>query len=287
MRLEHQPGWRTQFAKLVLKSESYLHPRLFRILLGATWPLFRNSNGFAIAQYDQLPMWFNLLDPAERQGWQGIYDPPLINVIQTFCKPGMTFIDIGANVGIVSSSVAGQIGAEGYILQVEPNPSLAKRLRMTAERNPYRNLFIEELAAGTESGSLPFYVSRFHTYSTLIKEQLPNYPVDSIVQVKVMRLNDILALVPENRHIHLLKLDAEGVDLNVILDAKLEIGKREIDMIVVEANDKKVDEVINQFQSLGYQAWAVDGRECKLQPWGTITTANNNLFLTLPSVNIQ
>lgn len=281
MLIQHQPGWRTALVKKVLHSESVLHPRLFRLLLKTTWPLVRNQEGFAPVQYGQLPLQYNLNDPAERQGWLGVYDPPLTRLLQKFCKPGMTMIDVGANIGIVSSSVTEQLGKSGYLLMVEPNPSLAKRLRQFAANNPYMNMHVQELAVATQTGKLPFYVSSAHTYSTLIKEQLPGYPLESVVEVSVVRMSDILALVPAERHIHVLKLDAEGVDMNVMLDAMPEIQEKKIDLIIVEANQKTVDEVVQKYHDIGYDAWAIDERSLLLKPWGLIPSANNNLVLTL------
>jgi len=283
MLIQHQPGWRTTLVKKVLRTESILHPRLFRLFLKTTWPLVRNQEGFAPVQYGLLPLQYNLNDPAERQGWLGIYDPPLTRLLQTFCKPGMTMVDVGANIGIVSSSVAEQLGKSGYLLMVEPNPSLAKRLRQFAANNPCMNMHVQELAVATQAGKLPFYVSSAHTYSTLIKEQLPGYPLDSVVEVSVVRMSDILASVPAGRHLDVLKLDAEGVDMNVMLDALPEIQEKKIDLIIVEANEKTVAEVVQKYHDIGYEAWAIDEKSLQLKPWGSIPPANHNLVLTMPN----
>jgi FkbM family methyltransferase len=281
MQIQHQPGWRTSLMKRVLGWEKSLHPRLFRLLLNTTWPLARNSAGRMEVNYGNLPLQYNLKDPAERQGWLGIYDPPLTHLLQKFCKPGMTMIDVGANIGIVSSSVAEQLGPTGYLLLVEPNPSLARRLREFAATNPQQNMNVAELAVDVKTGTLPFYVSSAHTYSTLIKEKLPDYPLDSVVNVAVVRLADVFAKVPEGRNVHVLKLDAEGVDLNVMLDVLPTIAERKVDLIIVEAHDKLVDEVIRRYGVEGYTAWAIEEATQRLKPWGTVPSANENLVLTL------
>ncbi|MFO0815619.1 MAG: FkbM family methyltransferase [Gemmatales bacterium] len=281
MLIQYQPGWRTALMKKVLGCEKVLHPRLFRLLLGMTWPLARNAAGRMPVNYGKLPLQYNLQDPAERQGWLGIYDPPLTQLLQKFCLPGMTMIDVGANIGIVSSSVADQLGETGFILLVEPNPSLAKRLREFAENNPLKNMHVAELAVDVKTGTLPFYVSSAHTYSTLVKAQLPDYPLDSVVNVSVVRLADVIARVPADRHIHVLKLDAEGVDLNVMLDVLPTIAEKQIDLLIVEAFGKQVDEVIQKYQTIGYSPWAIEESTRQLRPWGTVPAANCNLVLTL------
>jgi len=280
-------GKRVNWAKRILSWEESLHPRLFRMILKTALPWLQEEGGYMPASYGSLEMRFNLLDSAERQGWLGTYDLPLSHLLRRFCQPGMTVVDVGTNVGIISATVASLVGDTGYVLMVEPNPVLAKRLRVVIERNPYKNLHLEEVAVDVKTGTLPFYVSSAHTYSTLVKEKLPDYPLDSVVNVDVVRLADVLQRIPAQRTINLLKLDAEGVDLNVMLDALPAISEKNIEFIVVEAQDKMVDEVIKQYQQIGYQAWAVDGTSYQLRPWGSIATANANLFLTLPSPSTE
>lgn len=274
---------RSKWAKSILRWEGSLHPRLFRMLLKVTLPWLQEKGGYMPAAYGALEMRFNLLDTAERQGWLGTYDPSLSNLLKRFCQPGMTAIDVGTNVGIISATIASLVRETGYVLMVEPNPALARRLQDVIDRNPYKNLHLEEVAVDVKTGTLPFYVSSAHTYSTLVKEKLPDYPLDSVVNVRVVRLDDVLNLIPAERTINLLKLDAEGVDLTVMLDALPAIAERKIELIVVEAQDKLVDEVIQQYLQKGYHAWAIDGATHQLRPWGTIATANANLFMTLPS----
>jgi FkbM family methyltransferase len=266
-------------ARRLLAWEPRLHPRLFRLMLRSTWPLLREKDGYVPRRYGPIEMRFNLLDGAERQGFLGTYDPPQRALLRRFCHPGYTVIDVGANVGIISVTAAEIVGAEGYVLMVEPNPALCRRLEALCRRNPLGNLHLFEAAVGTHPGTLPFYVSSAHTYSTLIKETLPDYPLDRVVNVQVVRLADVLARVPGDRHLHLLKVDAEGVDVSVMLDAAAAIETRLIDVIIVEAFDKRVNVVLDAYARLGYSAHALHPETHQLHPWGTIRSANDNLVL--------
>lgn len=241
--------------------------------------MLREKDGYIAKSYGQVPMRFDLLDPAERQGYLGIYDPPLSRVIRGLCKPGMTVIDIGANAGIITATAADVVGETGYVLAVEPNPTLSKRLRELATRNPLKNLHVLEVAVADTEGTLPFYVSSCHTYSTLVKEQLPNYPLDSIVQVKVVLLSSVLCHIPAERKVNLLKIDAEGVDARILTSAIPFIEKQPIDVIIVEAFDKAIEGLLQPYATMGYSFHAIHPEDGSLPAWGSIASANDNLVM--------
>jgi FkbM family methyltransferase len=270
---------RLRRARRILAWEGSLHPRLFRGLLRASWPWIREADGFVSSRYGPIEMRFNLLDPAERQGFLGTYDPPLRSLVQRFCEPGFTAIDVGANVGIIAATAAAAVGPNGHVLMVEPNPALCRRLEQLCRRNPLQNLHLFEAAVGTEPGTLPFYVSSAHTYSTLVKEKLPNYPLDRVVEVRVVQLAEVLARVPDSRPVHLLKVDAEGVDVSILLDVAPALRHRPVSVIVVEAFDERIDEVLSAYAALGYSAHALHPETHALHPWGSVRSANENLVL--------
>jgi FkbM family methyltransferase len=277
--LPHSEARHLRRARRILAWEETLHPRLFRALLRTAWPWLREADGNVPRWYGPIEMRFDLRDPAERQGFLGTYDPPQRTLIRRFCEPGFTVIDVGANVGIIAVTAAECVGADGYVLMVEPNPALCRRLEELCRRNPLGNLHLFEAAVGTEPGTLPFYVSSAHTYSTLIKENLPSYPLDRVVNVQVVRLADVLGQIPAGRQGNLLKVDAEGVDVSIMLDAAHVIEARPIDVIIVEAFDRRVSEVLAAYARLGYTAHALHSQTHELHPWGAVRSANDNLVL--------
>jgi len=51
----------------------------------------------------------------------GDYEPHLTSVFKRFCKPGMTVVDIGANIGYYSILASELVGPEGRVFAIEPN----------------------------------------------------------------------------------------------------------------------------------------------------------------------
>ncbi|PYT56961.1 MAG: hypothetical protein DMG35_21155, partial [Acidobacteria bacterium] len=54
--------------------------------------------------------------------------------MQRYLLPGMTFYDIGANIGFFSLLAARIIGAQGRVVAFEADPEVAQRLRDHVER---------------------------------------------------------------------------------------------------------------------------------------------------------
>ncbi|BAB76932.1 FkbM family methyltransferase [Anabaena sp. FACHB-709] len=58
----------------------------------------------------------------------GIYDLSLTEALWRLTSPGETAIDIGANIGYMTSIMAMKVGQKGKVLCFEPNPEVYKEL---------------------------------------------------------------------------------------------------------------------------------------------------------------
>ena len=82
----------------------------------------------------------------------GTYEPHLLAFVRGFLKPGMTFVDVGANVGLYSVLAAGLVGPTGRVVSVEPNSENCRLLLTSAARNRQNQIELHPLACGTERG---------------------------------------------------------------------------------------------------------------------------------------
>ena len=64
-------------------------------------------------------------------------------LLRQHLRPGDTFLDIGANVGIYSMLAAALVGAMGKVLAIEPNPFVMERLRFNAGLNSLEAVIVE------------------------------------------------------------------------------------------------------------------------------------------------
>jgi len=63
------------------------------------------------------------------------HDLALQEFIRAAVAPGDTFVDVGANIGMVTLSAARAVGPQGRVIAVEPNPQALRRLRLHVADN--------------------------------------------------------------------------------------------------------------------------------------------------------
>lgn len=159
-----------------------------------------------------------LVDPATIFALQlardGVYESPLVRVLEERLSAGGTFVDLGANEGYFAVLGGRRVGPTGRVVAVEPQARLMPVIRANlelngvtwarvveaavAERPGTRQLF---LAGSTNTGASGFFRStRYH---------LPT------VEVRTLTLG---ALLEESgvEEVDLLKVDVEGAELSVL-----------------------------------------------------------------------
>ena len=86
---------------------------------------------------------------------RGTYDLPLHQYIHRYVQPGMTVLDVGANIGSVALHLSRRVGPSGSIVCFEPVPHILERLRRNAAANHFAsNIRIEELGVWIRSGTV-------------------------------------------------------------------------------------------------------------------------------------
>ena len=71
-------------------------------------------------------------------------------------KPGMTVVDVGANIGYYSLYFAGLVGSKGKVVAIEPSPENLPELRLNISANQLSNVRLFESAVGAERGEVAF-----------------------------------------------------------------------------------------------------------------------------------
>jgi len=84
------------------------------------------------------------------------YEPHMVSFIREYVKPGMTAVDIGANVGFFSILFASIVGPRGRVLSFEPNTENCRLLLISAQSNGFKNITLFPLALSWERGHALF-----------------------------------------------------------------------------------------------------------------------------------
>lgn len=136
----------------------------------------------------------------------GVYDPNELSLLSRLLKPGMTFIDAGANMGLYTVFAAQKVGSRGKVLSVEPSQRELGILRNNIELNGLENVAVFPVALSNREEVLELLVAPIEKsgHNTLgafgfdtrldHKERVRTVTLDSLVQEQQLRRVDIIKM---------------------------------------------------------------------------------------------
>ncbi len=163
--------------------------------------------------------------------YRGIPEPGLVRFFQTLIRPGMTIVDVGANLGIFTLCAARSLQWNGRVHSFEPAPHTYELLKSNVQVNGFleANLVQFHEAAVTDSEG----TARLTTFAgnsghnTLFWQ---NVGAEFVV-VKTTRLDTALQGEPR---VDVVKIDAEGAELNILRGMERTIEKNPGIHILIE-----------------------------------------------------
>lgn len=84
------------------------------------------------------------------------------SVYTRLIRPGMTVLDIGANIGFFTLLFSRLAGEAGRVIAFEPDPDNFRLLRKTMDANKRRNVDCEQTAVSERDGTLKLFLSEEH-----------------------------------------------------------------------------------------------------------------------------
>jgi len=188
--------------------------------------------------------------------WIGIRDVIDFDVFREVCiedhynksllKPEMTIVDIGAHIGTFTLSARKIIGERGRIIAIEPEIMNFRQLKRNLKLNKINNCLIINVALADHTGEEPFFLHKDSSGHSLI-------PGDSInkTQIKVKTLDDLLKELNISK-VDFLKIDTEGVELEVLKGGKETLCKNPKMKIVIDYSPGQETEIISYLKELNF-----------------------------------
>ncbi|MDR7571021.1 MAG: FkbM family methyltransferase [Armatimonadota bacterium] len=185
-----------------------------------------------------------------------VHEPLLTAFLEDFLRPGMTVVDVGANLGYFTLIAARAVGPTGRVIALEPFPESYRLLQKNIKTNNQRNVFPLPLAAGAQPGTAKLYFYRQANWNGLFTHT--GEPL-GWVNVEVRPLDQILANEPR---VDMIRMDVEGAELEV-----LEGGRKILDtfgpVIAMEVHPafigpvgcKQLSRLLSQFGYSVFYAW--------------------------------
>jgi FkbM family methyltransferase len=197
---------------------------------------------------------------------------------RNWLMPGMTVIDVGANVGVYTFSAAKRVGKEGKVIAIEPFSKCVGCLHETSQINAMEWVSIYEAAASDRDGSIRLSIQGASELNEVIMDDTEILPSAQYAQVQCLTL-DSLVEQEQLQKVHFLKLDAEGHEISVLRGCEKLLSKFS-PIILYEniAGEQGSNLAVREFlQQRGYRLFAYQAHVQKLIALDTNKERENNL----------
>ena len=175
-----------------------------------------------------------------------------IKFLRTFVKPGMKILDIGANYGLYTLTMAKLVGDQGKIWSFEPTSATVACLRQSILHNGYNNIELVHAGLSDHIGKAKFYTNPNAELNSLSKDPIL---YDMGEQIQLLTLDQCMKIF-KWKDIDFIKLDAEGEENNILKKGKALLSATSpLIMFGLTHGDKVNISLINRFKSLGYKSY--------------------------------
>lgn len=196
----------------------------------------------------------------------GAYEPHLTAVFERHCRPGMTVVDVGANLGYFTLLSSKLVGAAGQVIALEPNSENCRLLLSSLRLNAVSNVQLLPVAADQEPG-WAYYATHVGSNGGLVDGDDLLSRFGSVVPT--FRLDDVV-----NRKVDFLKMDVEGAEGRVVHGATRIIEKdRPIvttelkEEMLQRVSGRSVADYLGYFGDLGYLPTVLDPESGTEKPY--------------------
>jgi FkbM family methyltransferase len=184
----------------------------------------------------------------------GGHQKELIGLIASLARPDYVFVDVGAHIGTISIPISRSVS---QVVSFEPSPITYATLLQNISQNRIGNIRAVMKAVGRSADRASL---------------APLYREDSGSQTLVVGEGaiPISTLDAEVAHADIIKIDAQGMELEVLMGAgKLISGSKpyviiEIDLSFLMQHHATVGQLARFFKSKGYKLFHVDNRLARI-----------------------
>jgi FkbM family methyltransferase len=176
-----------------------------------------------------------------------------IRFLRKILRAGQQVIDIGANYGVYTLSMAHAVGPKGKVWAFEPASSTADLLAQSIAANGFSHVILEKSALSSEIGSARLSLNDHSELNELIRDGSGGTSGNEVVPLTT--LDDCLKQY-EWKDIAVVKIDAEGEEANILKGGRAFFSALSpLIEYEVKAADTLHLELIDAFAALGYRSY--------------------------------
>ena len=168
----------------------------------------------------------------------GSFEPNEFAFLDRVLRPGMVFVDVGANDGYYTLFAARRVGPSGRVVAAEPSSRERAHLQRNLGRNGLDNVSVVPAAIGAAVGLADLHLAHgVHAgHNTLGSFAHDDVVRASLERVPIEPLDAVIARLGLAR-VDFVKIDVEGAEASVIAGAATVLSAMR-PLMLIEVNDK-------------------------------------------------
>lgn len=239
--------------------------------------MVRSSVGYVFCSSNDAALLASLIEAGELESGTRL-------LIERLVQPGMTFVDVGANIGLHALAAARAMRGMGRVVAFEPYGPTRALLAESVFINGFAGIVeIHEAAVSSQSGMHAFYLGKTSGHHSLYALEESGAAGEAI-EVPVVTFADV---IPRETRIDCIKIDVEGAELEVLKSARPFIESNPDIALIVEFGPShltragiSVDDWFDRFAAMNLDYQAIDLIE------GTLSCFDPQALAQLESANL-
>lgn len=180
---------------------------------------------------------------------RGAGEPEVQDALRRHLRPGMTFYDLGANIGFFSLLAARLVGEQGRVIAFEADPEIAARLREHVDRNKFRSVTVVEKAVWSEASKVFFERVDPATSPDRGLGHVADAASANTMEIEAVTLDDFARTSPAPDFI---KCDVEGAEVEVFRGAQRLMAEKRPGILCEIHSEENRRTLLDEFPRLGY-----------------------------------
>jgi len=175
-----------------------------------------------------------------------------IKFLRLLLQPGQKIIDIGANHGVYTLSMAKRVGPTGRVWAFEPASSTAALLAASIAANDFSQVVLEKCALSNVMGSAQLSLNANSELNALVHGEQSGGESETVPLVTI----DSCMETHDWQGIDFMKIDAEGEEANILSGgARFFAAESPLVEYEVKAGNEMHLELVHAFTQLGYETY--------------------------------
>lgn len=204
---------------------------------------------------------------------------------QRALRPGDVFLDVGANIGVVSMYAAAAVGPSGAVHSFEPQKNLAGMIEESARLNGFTNVTVHPVGLSDQDATLQLHVPADNPGAASLESDRPWERTALAVEVREATAYLSALRLP---HVRVMKIDIEGHEGTFLGAARGFFAATPPDVVIFEEQERPATDAlpVRLLSEYGYDVFGLPHAKLRLHP-ELLTAANASDFHDMIAVHKQ